>query len=269
MRRGFYVLATTLTLLLSMQTDVFAGTWIKSGNEWQYKDDNNNLYVNRWLKDVDGAWYHIGLNGYMTKSWYKSDAGVWYYLNPVSGRMHTGWLKDPGDSKWYYLGTEGELYVSRTTPDGYKVDSSGAYIEEGKTGKAANNSSGEDFLYDEADEVIRLVNEYRRQNGLGELAKDDRLVEAADIRAKELISKFDHKRPNGENFNTAIKVRYAYAGENLAMGQRSAAAVMDGWINSEGHRENILTSVYTSIGVSCYRHNGRLYWVQIFAAWDF
>ena len=60
-------------------------------------------------------------------------------------------------------------------------------------------------------------------------------------------------------------VNYMSAGENIAYGQRTPEEVMNAWMNSQGHRENILNSRYTSIGVGCYQSsNGTLYWTQLF-----
>lgn len=55
-----------------------------------------------------------------------------------------------------------------------------------------------------------------------------------------------------------------HVGENIAMGYPTAEAVMDGWMNSDGHRKNILNSDFTKIGIGVYSSGGTLYWVQLF-----
>jgi len=70
-------------------------------------------------------------------------------------------------------------------------------------------------------------------------------------------SPFDRMRDGG--------VRFSTAGENIAWGQRSAAEVHRSWMNSSGHRRNILGSGYGRIGVGLEECGGRMYWTQIFA----
>ena len=61
-----------------------------------------------------------------------------------------------------------------------------------------------------------------------------------------------------------MRALYRRAGENIAWGQRTPEAVMKAWMNSSGHRANILNEKFTSIGVGCYEQNGVLYWTQLF-----
>ena len=122
------------------------------------------------------------------------------------------------------------------------------------------------FKYSEAYSVLDLVNSYRSQNGLGALSFDAELMEAAAIRAAEIKEVFDHTRPNGESCFTICDDMEWYAlGENIAAGYSSASSVMTGWMNSSGHRANILSSNFNSIGIGCFVSGGRYYWVQIFA----
>lgn len=114
-----------------------------------------------------------------------------------------------------------------------------------------------------ADEVIRLVNEERKKAGLSELKKDDDLQRAADIRAKELIELFSHDRPDGSDYWTVLKevgITGKASGENIAAFSATPESVMNAWMNSSGHRQNILWSNYRYIGVGY--ANG--YWVQLF-----
>ena len=119
-----------------------------------------------------------------------------------------------------------------------------------------------------ATEVVRLVNEERAKAGLSPLSVNELANKAAAVRSKEQVSSFSHTRPNGTSFSTALTevgVSYRSAGENIAYGQRSPQQVMQGWMNSSGHRANILNNGYTQIGVSCYQDaSGTLYWTQLF-----
>lgn len=117
-------------------------------------------------------------------------------------------------------------------------------------------------------EVVDLVNAERAKEGLSPLTIDTKVQAAAQVRAVECEQSFSHTRPNGSSFATALKeqhVSYMSAGENIAWGQRSPQAVMDAWMNSEGHRANIMNPNFTTIGVGYYQNaNGTNYWCQLF-----
>lgn len=119
-----------------------------------------------------------------------------------------------------------------------------------------------------ADAVVKLVNQERAKAGLKSLSVNQAAAAAANVRAREIEGAFSHTRPNGSSFSTALKEQgasYRAAGENIAYGQRSAEQVMEGWMNSSGHRANILNAQYTAIGVGVYRSaSGTLHWVQLF-----
>ena len=116
-------------------------------------------------------------------------------------------------------------------------------------------------------EVISLVNAERAKVGLPALSADSGAVEVAHIRAKEIVQSFSHTRPDGRSCFTAASdsgVSYRTAGENIAYGYATPQQVVSGWMNSEGHRKNILSSSFTKIGVGCYESSGVLYWSQFF-----
>ncbi|MDL2218498.1 CAP domain-containing protein [Christensenellaceae bacterium OttesenSCG-928-M15] len=117
-------------------------------------------------------------------------------------------------------------------------------------------------------EVVRLVNEERAKEGLKALTADAGVMAAAQMRAAEIQSVFSHSRPDGKSCFTALdeqNVAYYGAGENIAAGQKTPEAVMKSWMNSSGHRANILNTSFTNIGVGCYKDgSGRLHWTQLF-----
>ncbi len=117
-------------------------------------------------------------------------------------------------------------------------------------------------------EVVNLVNAERAKEGLSPLTLDTKVQAAAQVRAVECEQSFSHTRPNGTSFATALKeqnVSYKSAGENIAWGQRSPKEVMNGWMNSEGHRANIMNPDFTTIGVGYYQNaKGTNYWCQLF-----
>lgn len=116
-------------------------------------------------------------------------------------------------------------------------------------------------------EVIRLVNELRAKNGLKALKEDWELSRVARIKSQDMKDHnyFSHTSPvYGSPFEMMQKFGISYRGaaENIAKGQQSPQAVVNAWMNSSGHRKNILNSSYTHIGVG-YVANGK-YWTQMF-----
>ena len=118
--------------------------------------------------------------------------------------------------------------------------------------------------------VVKLVNEERKKEGLSALSSTDAaLNKAAQKRAEEISKVFSHSRPDGSSCFTVLKefgVKYSAAGENIAAGQKTPEAVMNCWMNSAGHKKNILNPSYKKIGVGCFEKNGCKYWVQLFAS---
>lgn len=117
-------------------------------------------------------------------------------------------------------------------------------------------------------QVVALVNVERKKAGLAPVSASSSLNSAAAIRAKEIITKFAHTRPDGTSCFTVLaqlNISYKTCGENIAAGQTTPAEVMNGWMNSEGHRANILNPSFRKLGVGyvqggSYKHN----WVQLF-----
>ena len=120
---------------------------------------------------------------------------------------------------------------------------------------------------DYAAQVVELVNVERAKMGLPALAMNSGAQQAAQLRAAEIVEVFSHDRPDGSACYTAlteIGVSYRAAGENIAMGYPTPEAVVDGWMNSEGHRANILRDTFSEIGVGYVVEDGTAYWVQMF-----
>ena len=116
-------------------------------------------------------------------------------------------------------------------------------------------------------EVIRLVNEIRVQYGLQPLKTNWELSRVARYKSQDMVDKhyFSHTSPTyGSPFQMmkSFGISYRTAGENIAYGQRTPQEVVNAWMNSSGHRANILNSSYTQIGVG-YVANGN-YWTQMF-----
>ena len=127
------------------------------------------------------------------------------------------------------------------------IFSSRAYASDGKT---TNINVPGTMDYTKAQEVLKIVNENRKAEGLDELVMDEELMETAMLRAAETAILFDHTRPDGTLCFSASSKMY---GENIACGSTTASGVMNVWMNSEGHKSNILRSGFKSIGIGCYK----------------
>ena len=121
-------------------------------------------------------------------------------------------------------------------------------------------ATGGSYDTDWAKTVLSLVNEERAANGLGALEWSGSLAKAAKTRAAEIVVKWSHTRPDGSDWWTVSDLTY---GENLAYGQTSPSEVVEAWMNSAGHKANILGD-YSTLGVACYCYDGTYYWVQEF-----
>lgn len=120
------------------------------------------------------------------------------------------------------------------------------------------------------DQVLTLVNKERAARGLAPLKMNWEVQRCARLKSQDMINKgyFSHTSPTyGSPFNMMenFGIHFSAAGENIAYGQTSAQQVMNAWMNSSGHRANILSPIYTQIGVgAAKKSNGTLYWTQMF-----
>ena len=152
-------------------------------------------------------------------------------------------------------------------PDG----STGTSTNESGTGDSdAQNNEEATAEMTQAEAVLKLVNAERKKAGLQPLTLSNKLTNIAYTKAKDMAEKnyFSHQSPTyGSPFDMLKQfgVSFSAAGENIAAGQKSAEEVMNSWMNSSGHKANILNANYTQIGVGFYR--GGQYgteWVQLF-----
>ncbi len=134
-------------------------------------------------------------------------------------------------------------------------------------GQILNVPTTDDTVVSYEREVIRLVNEIRAENGLEALTYDWELSRVARYKSQDMKDNkyFSHTSPTyGSPFQMmkSFGIKYRSAGENIARGQATPEAVVNAWMNSAGHRANILNSSFTHIGVG-YVADGR-YWTQMF-----
>jgi uncharacterized YkwD family protein len=118
--------------------------------------------------------------------------------------------------------------------------------------------------------VIELVNQERQQNGLEPYQSNQQLSNVARTKSKDMRDKnyFSHQSPTyGSPFEMLkqFNVQYRAAGENIAKGQQTPAEVVNSWMNSPGHRRNILSQQFTQIGVGFAQNKqGETFWTQLF-----
>lgn len=122
-----------------------------------------------------------------------------------------------------------------------------------------------------AAQVISLVNSERAKAGCGPLKENAQLRTAAQGHSDDMARRdfFSHTNPDGADpgeRTTAAGYRWSTYGENIARGQRTAASVMDSWMKSQGHRENILNCAFKDIGVGIHQGAGGPWWTQNFGA---
>ena len=115
--------------------------------------------------------------------------------------------------------------------------------------------------YTKAYEVLNMVNAERQKAGVAPLIMDESLLDSAMHRAAETIIMWSHGRPDG---TLCLTINSRMLGENIAFGANTSQSVMTMWMNSDGHRGNILDSRYGGIGVGVVKYNGAYYWVQCF-----
>ncbi len=124
-------------------------------------------------------------------------------------------------------------------------------------------------LSQEEAEVVRLVNIERQKAGLAPLKASSQLSNVARMKSKDMADKnyFSHTSPTyGSPFDMMKQfgITYRTAGENIAKGYLSPTSVMNGWMNSSGHKANILNSSFGTIGVGAYKVGSTIYWTQMF-----
>ena len=156
----------------------------------------------------------------------------------------------------------------QTTTSNKQTTSNQSTSNQTKTVSESNNTSNSMSEIDAIEaKVVELTNAERAKYGLSPLEMDTRLMAAAREKSEDMKTNqyFSHTSPTfGSPFDRlkALGISYQSAGENIAKGQKTAEEVVEAWMNSEGHRANILDSNFTHIGVG-YVKDGSI-WTQQF-----
>lgn len=250
--------------------------WYKEGTKWYYLGGTNDGAMKTGWNKVGTKWYYLGgvNDGAMRTGWYQ-EGTKWYYLGGANdGAMKTGWCEV--DGKHYYFYQDGTM-ARNTIIDNYEISADGSRSEKYETytidlGNGQTTTVVGYLDTDYANQVVKLVNEYRAEKGLAPLTVMTDLSDASFLRSYETAYYFSHTRPNGESCFSVISNKSIYngMGENIAAGYATPEAVMKGWKESSGHNANMLGN-YDCIGVGCFITKGtgsygqyRYYWVQIF-----
>lgn len=231
-----------------------------------YFDSQGYIYKDQ-ITYLNGVPFYLNANGKREDSgWFQFANGVDYGYADGAGRLrHNRFSYDNYGRVVYYhwngmaargLISDGLWYYSMDTNDGHYL---GRF-------KAAGVAPSDTYQL----QVLDLVNEERLSRDIIPLKLNDQVQQAAQVRANEIVTVLGHTRPDGRSCFTALDeagVSRFCAGENIAAGQSTPESVMNSWMNSKSHRDNILDPSYTEMGIGYLRTSsgkyGR-YWVQMF-----
>lgn len=220
-------------------------------------------------KTVAVTW--SGINGAQKYNVYRatSQSGSYKYVATTTGTSYTD--KSLTAGKTYYYKVRGikssknvKYYSVYSDITSAKVKGSTATATPTPTGTSDNTNYDSSF----ASQVLKLVNEERAKVGASSLSIRQELVAPANKRAKEIKQSFSHTRPDGTAWSTVLteyNVSVNAAGENIAYGYNTPEKVMNAWMNSSGHRANILSTNFDHIGIGVYEVNGTVYCSQLFS----
>lgn len=243
--------------------------WLSYNSNWYYLDAGGRMLNNEWLKEKN-KWYYLGKSGTMLSSEWLLDNGSWYYLEASGVMAARQWIGD------YYLTASGAMAKNQWVENNFYYIGEDGLVEHGMyqidMGNGQYKTVYGEFNTAFENEVIRLVNEYRIENGLEPFKASDFLSKKTDIRGAELTQNYSHDRPNGESCSTVFyDGGCIFTGENIAVSYPTPQQVFDAWKNSPGHNANMLkeNSRGRYIGVSCFISKDsayRIHWVQMFAS---
>lgn len=267
--------------------------WNDVDGVWKYY--TGSKYITSDWKSIENKRYYFDENGSMMKGFQYINGDQYYFNDDGSLQLESftlddvryiikekGIIADEIDEFDWFTGN----YRDSDDDDDNDSDSSDYYDNSWYYDNSSyyddydySDYYDDDFIYPsqneafEADEssyayeVFEIVNRERGKEDKETLEWDEDLAYCAQERAYEIKEEYSHTRPDGSSCFTILKeegISYSSCGENIAYGQRSPEAVMEAWMNSSGHKKNILKSSFGRMGVGCAYINGTYYWVQIF-----
>lgn len=230
-----------------------------SGNRYYFDESG---YALTGLQEIEGSEYYFYEDGELAETTvHASEDGVYYVVD-----KEEHYIVDVIDEEDW---SEYRREADRDSVEVSEITDENRNQESGYQDDADSDEEGWDDAY--AMECFDLINEEREERGLDPLELNEDIMEACQIRAEELPELFSHTRPDGSSCFTALEGAgidgYSYVGENIAAGQRTPEAAVDSWMNSSGHKANILNENFTEAAIGCYRDPDstyRIYWVQLF-----
>ena len=253
-----------------------------------FDEDGHEVFNNFQYCPSVGYTCYFDSQGYLYKDQTTYMDGQPYYLNANGALEQNGWFRYANGRDYGYAESDGCLINNK-----FAKDNQGRVVFYHWNGMVARGLISDGLWYysmDEGDghylgrfkaagvapsdtyqlQVLDLVNEERLSRNIAPLKLNEQVQQAAQVRAGEISTVFDHIRPDGRSCITALDEYvtdgYGSAGENIAAGQSSPQEVVNDWMNSPGHRANILKESYTALGVGYYYGSGPYYcyWVQMF-----
>ena len=261
----------TMAATILSATPAYAGQWMQDGNGWWWQNDNGSYPAFTWAwcdgnHDGIGENYFFDENGYMSMDTTAQEIAV----NENGAMLYNGAVCTA-------VMPDGQDFVPGMAIDGKLVywvyqesDASIAAGKEREHQKTEQESSENIDSYELAYRIAELVNEERESRGKEALEINEELMENALLRAEEAVENFSHTRPNGDNYDTAVTAEHSSASENLQGGGISksdtleslAEQIVDGWLNSSGHKKNMLNSKWEETGVGVYITGGGEYTIS-------
>jgi len=177
--------------------------------------------------------------------------------------MATTYIVQPGDSLWK-IAVKYQVGISELVAANPQITNPNLIYPNQKINIPQQNTQANAL----ENQVVQLVNNERTSRGLSPLTPNWELARVARIKSEDMYRNnyFSHQSPvYGSPYDMlrSFGIRFTAAGENIAYGQTTAQSVMNSWMNSPGHRANILNSQFTEIGVG-YFNAGTPYWTQLF-----
>lgn len=174
---------------------------------------------------------------------------------------------DYANDKIIVTGSTAPQLISTDSENDLVISSADGYFSVTLKGTRDMQSYFDGTAPEEVWDVLEFTNDERESQSLTPLTLSQDLTSGASVRAQEIIKTFGHTRPDGSSCFTVLNGQYSSTGENIAAGQSSAFDVVASWMNSEGHRANILNSGFTQLGVGYAQDSLGTYgnyWVQMF-----
>lgn len=272
---GYYIYKESYTT-----GEIYMRKEIEDGTTVSYRDSEllsgeSQYYRIAAYKEINGkkvvggykelTTYTIPMPANNLKVMNKTDKGVRLVWDEVSGAAGYKIERKLSSSSSYSVvatikGSSNNIYVDRNLTSGagytyriraYKSINGATVYSQYKSVNVTTFSQTD--LNNMKNEIIRLVNVERNKVGLKSLSVNTKNSSGSTVRAKEIATKFDHVRPNGTKYYTAFSGSYKYTGENIGHhANMTAQNIVQLWMNSDGHRANILNPNYTSTSVGLY-----------------